>query len=451
MKKLVSIIILCLGCLGILGAQNVWKPISSNSPILGAASNGDLYAMGGYSGLLRSQDEGETWQVVLGYETGFSGYFNQHCFAVSPEGRICVFNDNQQTVVYSDDNGDTWQQTQSISSCAMPDKAGLCAPTNDIFVVWAENGEINYSIDGGETWDGWIPEFMYTDNGPAISDLLVNENGDVYVGVRTLGDDGCICHSTISDMQNWEFAAFAGTNIQDMEFDPEGNVVACGWKTEGSVEFQHVPGFYLFEGTSLAIGDGGIVYTPHFEGLQAVLSCSIDHGEHFIEIGEHLPLVDIAPGGESARLFKGADNHLYFDGGGEYWKSVRDADHIQRSFPLENTAWVQFYRSMYEDSTYYQLGVKGDTLVNETTYKKVINCAHLGYPIEGECFGGIREDADGKCYFMSFVPEGRAKQITEDMKMAAAHAIADLIPESELNEDHILPEPFHPQVADVVG
>ena len=40
MKKLVSIIILCLGCLGILGAQNVWKPISSNSPILGAASNG---------------------------------------------------------------------------------------------------------------------------------------------------------------------------------------------------------------------------------------------------------------------------------------------------------------------------------------------------------------------------------------------------------------------------
>ncbi|MBQ1759689.1 MAG: hypothetical protein IIZ94_08400, partial [Prevotella sp.] len=102
-------------------------------------------------------------------------------------------------------------------------------------------------------------------------------------------------------------------------------------------------------------------------------------------------------------LFKGYDNHLYFDGGGEYWKSVRDADHILGNFPLENTAWVQFYRSMYEDSTYYQLGIKGDTVVNETAYKKVINCAHLGYPIEGECFGGIREDGDGKCYFMSFV------------------------------------------------
>jgi malate dehydrogenase (oxaloacetate-decarboxylating) len=47
--------------------------------------------------------------------------------------------------------------------------------------------------------------------------------------------------------------------------------------------------------------------------------------------------------------------------------------------------------------------------------------------------------------------EGRAKQITEDMKMAAAHAIADLIPESELSEDNILPAPFHPQVADAVA
>ena len=47
MKRLVLTLAICLGCLGILGAQNVWKPISSNSPILGAASNGDLYAMGG--------------------------------------------------------------------------------------------------------------------------------------------------------------------------------------------------------------------------------------------------------------------------------------------------------------------------------------------------------------------------------------------------------------------
>ena len=47
--------------------------------------------------------------------------------------------------------------------------------------------------------------------------------------------------------------------------------------------------------------------------------------------------------------------------------------------------------------------------------------------------------------------EGRAKQITEEMKLAAAHAIASLVPDSELNEDNILPEEFNPDVADVVS
>lgn len=47
--------------------------------------------------------------------------------------------------------------------------------------------------------------------------------------------------------------------------------------------------------------------------------------------------------------------------------------------------------------------------------------------------------------------EGRAKQITEDMKLAAALAIASLVPENELNEDNIMPEAFDPRVADVVS
>ena len=47
--------------------------------------------------------------------------------------------------------------------------------------------------------------------------------------------------------------------------------------------------------------------------------------------------------------------------------------------------------------------------------------------------------------------EGRAPQITEKMKMAAALAIAGLVPEQELNEENILPEAFHPDVANVVA
>ena len=47
--------------------------------------------------------------------------------------------------------------------------------------------------------------------------------------------------------------------------------------------------------------------------------------------------------------------------------------------------------------------------------------------------------------------EGRAKQITEEMKLAAAEAIASLVSDDELCEDMIMPEAFDPRVADLVA
>lgn len=47
--------------------------------------------------------------------------------------------------------------------------------------------------------------------------------------------------------------------------------------------------------------------------------------------------------------------------------------------------------------------------------------------------------------------EGRATQITEEMKLAAANALADLVSKEQLNEDFILPEAFDPRVAQVVS
>ena len=430
MKKLVSIIILCLGCMGILGAQNIWKPINGTG-ILGAGPDGSIFAYGEYGTLSRSQDDGETWQTVLGQETGFIGHINSSCFAVSPEGRICVFNDNQQTVVYSDDGGDTWQQTPSMSSCAMPDKTGLCAPTNNLLVVWAKEGEINYSLDGGETWEGWIPDFMNTDNGPAISDFLVNENGDLYLGLTSFGGDCGISHSTLSDIQSWELVAAEGINIKDMAFDLEGNVVACGYNADGSsVGFQHIPGFYLFDGTSLAISDDGIVFTPHFMGLQAVLSYSTDHGEHFTELGEHLPLVDIAPGGDAYFLIKGYDNHLYFDGGGEYWKSVQNADEIIPYTPYhpiveDGKQWNVLFsypwsppEPQHKYTDIYK--IEGDTLVDGMSYKVMYTTRNedlTGWNL----WGFLRETEDGQVF--SRRPFTSDEQLLYDFSMEVGDTI----------------------------
>ena len=47
--------------------------------------------------------------------------------------------------------------------------------------------------------------------------------------------------------------------------------------------------------------------------------------------------------------------------------------------------------------------------------------------------------------------EGRATQITEEMKLAAANALANLVSDEELSDEFIMPEAFDPRVAEVVS
>ena len=351
MKKLISIIILCLACFGGLEAHNYWERIDHVGILLGVGPDGSIYFHEGNSGISRMQEVNGPCPIVIGRETGFPYLFNAHCFCVSPEGRIFVFNNTLNAVMYSDDNGDTWQQMSQVSSCAMEDVAGLYAPNNETVFGWSRSGEIFWTIDSGLSWGASIPVFLTTDNGPLINDLLVNQTGDVYVGIQTLSGGEGIYHLTLSDMQEGQHVELNG-NISDMEFDPEGNVVACGWITEGSLEFQHIPGCYLFGGNSLAISDNGIVYTPYFTGHSAVLSYSLDHGEHFTTIGEELPIAyDFVPDDRTTYLFKGADNHLYYVTGLEYWKCLPNADTIPTYNPLIGEKFYDDASGLYYNIT----------------------------------------------------------------------------------------------------
>ena len=47
--------------------------------------------------------------------------------------------------------------------------------------------------------------------------------------------------------------------------------------------------------------------------------------------------------------------------------------------------------------------------------------------------------------------QGHATQITEEMKLAAAEAIASLVSDEELCDECIMPQPFDPRVAEVVS
>ena len=50
-----------------------------------------------------------------------------------------------------------------------------------------------------------------------------------------------------------------------------------------------------------------------------------------------------------------------------------------------------------------------------------------------------------------FMDETISGQITEEMKLAAATAIAGLVPDDQLNDENIMPEAFDPKVAEVVA
>lgn len=47
--------------------------------------------------------------------------------------------------------------------------------------------------------------------------------------------------------------------------------------------------------------------------------------------------------------------------------------------------------------------------------------------------------------------EVRAQDITDEMKLAAARAIADLVTDKELNENYIIPDAFEKRVSQVVA
>ena len=387
MKRLVLTLAICLGCIGILGAQNVWKPINIPGTLKGVAANGDLFI--GETGIQRSQDEGETWQVVLEgtYYNGYDG------FTISPNGRIFDLPYNQNHLCISDDGGDTWRNSPDFLYSPLENAPMYAVSDDTIFLYQAEGDTLLWTLDGGNTWDRTCLSFLDHDQsslGPWFGAMLADESGNVYIGTWGWAPpESGVFQANLDNMNEWSLI-ISNNYVQSLVFEIDGKIVI------------NCP----------AIANNGIFFSAQrIDGEHMVLAYSTDHGVNYTPIGEGLPSTQTVPE-TGLRLFKGGDQHLYchgdvWDGGTitdvQYYKSIRKADFILENFPLENTAWVQFYRSMYEDSTYYQLGIKGDTVVNEMAYKKVINCAHLGYPIEGECFGGIREDGDGKCYFMSFV------------------------------------------------
>ena len=314
MKKLFSIVVICLSFLTSLAAQNIWKPIEMEGEFLGVSADGSIFSNWGYSGLHRSQDEGATWE--LNYDLS---YVNSKHFIINDHNRIFIFNDNSHKLCYSDDNGDTWQEQASGISTNWVE--GMYSLSNDT-IVMVNNEKFFWTLNGGASWNETNISFLQD---MVFASILADHAGNVYISITNavpiyeLG----IYTANFNDIDNWTWL-IEGALIYHMELDPEGNVVAGGYG-----QFQQQPGLYLVPDRRFTVADNGIIYDLHNVGEYTVLRYSADHGETFYEYGEALPLYSPAPGGMGdGSIYKGRDGHLYFGGHGARMKSVFNTNDI---------------------------------------------------------------------------------------------------------------------------
>ena len=103
-------------------------------------------------------------------------------------------------------------------------------------------------------------------------------------------------------------------------------------------------------------------------------------------------------------------------------------------------------RAMNDDAMVFAMANPEPEVMPEDAapYVRMIATGRSDYPNQINnvlCFPGVFRGA----------LDARATQITEEMKLAAAHGIANVIPESELSEDYIIPSVFNRDVADAVA
>lgn len=162
-------------------------PTNPNRIFVAAA--GFLFTPGGQRGLYRSDDGGETWQLVLAGETGFTGAVDVAINPVSPNRVYAAMWDHHRGPSFrnlggvgsglfrSDDGGETWTRLQTITNPgntelnSSPDvgRIGIAiAPSNPnrVYVIAATSNSTGisgnfrgfyWSNDGGDTFTEATP------------------------------------------------------------------------------------------------------------------------------------------------------------------------------------------------------------------------------------------------------------------------------------------------------
>ena len=340
MKRLVLTLMICLGCFGFLEAQNVWKTVEMPGEFLGVSANGDMFCQQGYSGTFRSSNEGVTWDSIY-----HLSYVRPGCFIINDFDRIFIFNDNNHRLVYSDDNGDTWQeQTTGISTNWVE---GMFSLSNDT-IFMANREKFFWTFDGGESWNETPIDFV----GDALfGSILADHAGNVYLSTYSWTypvDHVGIYTATVADLTQWTMKSSGGA--REMAFDSEGYILAS---SPGTFHFEN--GIYWVNADRFALTSDDVIFAmKRLDNYSESLFYSTDHGETYTRYGESIPQSHGAPDPDLG-LFKGRDNHLYCHSyvwdrdEWTYYKSIRVVDMIVNPDVQFQEGWQTLQTGITED------------------------------------------------------------------------------------------------------
>lgn len=127
--------------------------------------------------------------------------------------------------------------------------------------------------------------------------------------------------------------------------------------------------------------------------------------------------------------------------------ALKGADIFVRGISAPNIVTPEMVASMNKDSILFAMANPVPEImpdVAKAAGARVVGTGRSDFPNQVNnviAFPGIFKGA----------LEGRATQITEEMKLAAAEALAHLVSDEELNDEFIMPEAFDPRVAEVVS
>ncbi|KEO82072.1 NAD(P)-dependent malic enzyme [Tumebacillus flagellatus] len=125
---------------------------------------------------------------------------------------------------------------------------------------------------------------------------------------------------------------------------------------------------------------------------------------------------------------------------------IVDAD-VFIGVSVANAVTPEMVRSMAQDPILFAMANPDPEIVPALAYEagaKIVGTGRSDYPNQVNnvlAFPGIFRGA----------LDTRAKTINEEMKIAAAYAIANLITDEELTPDYVIPKPFDPRVAPAVA